>query len=128
MYPKTLKEARGLILQFTRDLTGAELEKVAAELQDRLPPPLGSARELLNAALALLRCDFGGPFPEAARELVAQALEYAFLTGGDLGRAAYAYIEGYRRDIEHPQGGEAALTPEGLQATLHDILNGEEDK
>ncbi|ADR37707.1 hypothetical protein Ocepr_2259 (plasmid) [Oceanithermus profundus DSM 14977] len=127
-YPKTFGEARSRIHEYVRGLDNTFLEGVIIDLLDRLPR--STANDMLNSALELLGGDFCDTYPEAARDLIAQALDFAFLEGGDLGQAAHAFIEEgpawLRRNVDL---GNKVLDPADLQRLLKEILKeeGEED-
>lgn len=121
-YPATRQEITDKVLTFTRGIPQEELRSTLLDLHDGIPltPTLEG---FLFPALWLLGAQFGGPYPEAARDLLALALEYAYFTGGDLGEAANAFIE----EHSQPRKKGRVYTQEDLERTLKTILEGGEE-
>lgn len=123
-YPATRQEITDKVLAFTRGIPQEELRGTLLDLHDGMPLT-STQKGFLLPALWLLGSQFDGPYPEAARDLLALALKYAYLTGGDLGEAADAFIEEHGQ----PRKKGRVYTQEDLERTLKTILeDGEEPK
>ena len=122
-YPTTRGEALEQIQTFVRKLKDGDLREALIGLHDMLPR--STAHDFIDAGLELLSCRFGGPYPDASRDLLACALDFAFAEGGDLGPAAHTFMTHHTAHLSQPN--EVTLDPAGLERTLREILEGGEE-
>jgi len=122
-YPKTIGEAANKVLDFVRSIPEENLRDAILDFYDKVPLTRTLKRRLMSA-LQLLGREYGGPYPEAARDLLALSMKYAYMEGADLGKATNAFIDSYpRNDAER-----ATYTQEDLERLLEKLIEGKEEE